>query len=290
MAKPYAISNGWFSEVYGYPVLKRDCDRPDMGSFNYPKGYPIGVVEHYTAGCGSDLSGIANSRGYVICTFSIDEAAKIYQYTPLFRGAWHAQDASEEYVGIEHSALPGSCALNQKQRAASIALNAAIVLATKNLKGFQIPYVHVGSCNISKAGFKEHADGAMPNRCGWNDKVHTDNPVSWWGGGNPGNSVGKGWDAYLGDIKDTVKTGGEDMTDDQAAQLAQTADFVKNYVRGINGNTQAGNSDQATAGFNAGEFLRRKINELDDEVESLTEAVGSTTGHGKYSDEDSPEG
>lgn len=223
MTEPYRISNGWFSEVYGLGVLKRDLDRPDMGAFNYPSGRPFGIAQHYTAGCGTDLSGVANARGYVICTFSIDRAGAIYQYVPLFRGAWHAQDLSENYVGIEHSALPGNCALTDVQRASSIKLNAAVVVAVKDLKGIDIPLRHIEGCVINAPGFKEHADGAIPTICDWDDKVHTDNPVSWWAGGQPGATVNKGWDVFLGDINEMIQTGGE-MADDRLDQYWQGID------------------------------------------------------------------
>lgn len=274
MAKPYVISNGWFSEVYGHPVAKRDMDEPNMGAYNYPGGHPIGVMEHYTAGCGTDLSGLMQSRGYVICNFSVDQSGKVYQYTPLMRGSWHSYEASESYVGIEFSALPGSCPLNAKQREVGVKLNAAIVVAVKNLKGFDIPLRHVSGCPINTAGFKEHADGAMPDRCGWNENVHCDNPVAWWAGGKPGAVVNKGWDAFLGDINETIRNGGEDMNETQANQLEQTADFVKNLVRGITGNTKAGNSDQATAGHNAGDWLRSNISTLKKDVDALQDAAG----------------
>src|SRR5215471_14133634 len=121
------------------------------------------------------MSGNIESRGYVICNFSIGLTGNIYQYTPLFRGAWHAQDPSENYVGIEHTGLPGSCNLTDEQYAASIDLNAAIVQAVFDFKAFHIPLTWVPGCNITTPGFKEHIDGAVPAHCSWNDKVHCDN-------------------------------------------------------------------------------------------------------------------
>src|SRR5262245_21936234 len=61
----YKISNGWFSEVCGRSVLKRDMDEPGYDAFPYDRGYPIGIMEHFTAGCGTDLSGVIRDRGYV---------------------------------------------------------------------------------------------------------------------------------------------------------------------------------------------------------------------------------
>src|SRR5215471_633499 len=116
------------------------------------------------------MSGNIESRGYVICNFSIGLTGNIYQYTPLSRGSWHAQDPSEYYVGIEHTGLPGSCNLTDEQRAASIDLNAAIVQAVSDLWGFLIPLRHVAGCNYTTAGFKEHIDGAVPDRCSWDSK------------------------------------------------------------------------------------------------------------------------
>jgi hypothetical protein len=160
-------------------------------------------------------------------------------------------------VGIEFTCLPGSCNLTADQYEAGVALNAAIVKATKDLAGFQMPYTHVGGCSITTPGFKEHGDGATPTRCSWDPKVHTDNPISVWGGGRPGVDVGKGWDAFLADVRNMVEGGaggGEDLTDDQAKQLQQTRDWTRGLVRGVlaSGN-DAKASTEETNGYNAGQ-------------------------------------
>jgi N-acetylmuramoyl-L-alanine amidase-like protein len=270
MPKPYVISNGWFSEVYGHAVKKHDCDEPGMSAFDYR---PIGIMEHYTAGCGDNLSDLMRSRGYVICTFSIDRDGTIRQYTPLFRGAWHAYDASEKYVGIEHAGLPGSCNLTKDSLASSIKLNAAIVVACRDLRDINIPLKHIGGCNIGAAGFKEHVDGAIPDRCFWNESVHVDNPVGVMYGAKAG-TANNGWSKFFEDIDATMRGGGDDLNDEEHSWLEQTKDLVKNYVRGVVGHSKVGDSDQAGSGHNAGEFVRNKLIELDNRVTRIEEGSG----------------
>jgi hypothetical protein len=270
MAPLYKISNGWFTEVDGVRVFRRDCDEPGMDAFDYAKGYPVGIAQHYTAGCGTDLTGTMYARGYVLCTFSIDGAGNIYQYTPLLRGAWHAQDLSRYYTGVEYSALPGTCNLTDAQYSRGVGLNAAIVQAVADLKGFLIPLRHVGGCDITTPGLKEHADGAMPQRCSWNDKVHCDNPITIWGGGRPAAEVNKGWDKFLADIDGRLNPAPAPpeegflmaLSDDEQARLYAVTYWT---MRGTNNEASPGTvsyggvdvTQQAMNGWKAGQVIRK---------------------------------
>jgi hypothetical protein len=269
--KVYAISNGWFSEVCGRKVIKRDWDEPGYDAFTYDRGHPIGVMEHFTAGCGTDLSGIIQDRGYVICNFSVTLEGAIYQYVPLNRGTWHAHETGENLCGIECSGLPGTCNLTQPQYEALVDLNAAIVQAVKNIYDFDIPYKHVGGCSITTPGYKEHCDGALPDRCGWNPKVHCDNPITIWGGGQPMAEVGKGWDKFFGDIKARLQPEPlppEEgflmaLTDKEQAQLYAVTYWT---MRGTNNTDPPGEDvtyggvkvyDQANNAWKAGQVVRK---------------------------------
>jgi hypothetical protein len=242
--KPYVISGGWLSEVFGHPVRKVDMTYIDHT--RYWSGAPRGPFWHYTAGCGTNLAGTIESRGYNICTLSIDRDGVIYQYLPLAYAAWHAYDASYNYIGVEHSGLPGSCNLTDAEYEASVALFAALVLWIKAEYGRTVNVEHNGGCGLTAYAFKEHADGIG---CSWNPKTHTDglDPAGW------------SWPTFLGDVQAKIDGGEEDELDaDQAQQLNDTYLFTRWLVRGINGSGAPASDapDQAANGYKAGQELK----------------------------------
>ena len=245
---PYDISNGFFTQVFGRPVIKRDLDRPGMDAFNYRKGFPTGVLEHGTWGCGSDLSALMVSRGYVFCNFSIDRNGRIYQYVPLFRGTWHAHEAGEDLTGIEHTVFPETCGLTRVQRVASVTLNAAIVLAVKDLAKFDINLEHGAGDDPKTASFLEHIDGAIPDREEWDPNVHCDNPISMWGGGRPAldHDVKAGWDPFLHDIG--VLTGGGSVPVDEEGVFMALTDEEQAQLYAINLWRMRGANNEAPPG------------------------------------------
>lgn len=175
-------AGGWVTEVNGIPVTKRELPRANRyAGWKFTR--PTGILEHYTAGCGSDIFQTLLSRG-ISCHFNVDREGKLYQYVSLHNAAAHAFDASHRYFGIEHSALPGTCNLTSVQKDASVRLNAGLVEYTKRRWNFDIPLRHVPGCNLTP-GFKEHKDGTG---CAWNPNGHVDNPVTRWGT----------WETYLG--------------------------------------------------------------------------------------------
>jgi hypothetical protein len=241
---PFILERGWLTEAYGHPVQR--VDMTHMDHTRYVEGAPHGVMWHYTAGCGTNLQGVIESRGYNICTFSIDRDGVIYEYLPVDYAAWHAYAASYRYIGVEHSGLPGSCDLTRPQYAASVALFAALVVWHQEHYGRVIPVTHIGGCDLEAPGFKEHADGVG---CDWNPKTHTDGlaPAGW------------SWGQYLDDINALLEPPDEGgflmaLTDEQQQEIY---DFIKQYMRGATGTgaPDAGASDQAKKGYEAGKKL-----------------------------------
>ena len=91
---------GWFRRVNGEPVKKVAIGNHG-GTF--PAGRPHGVVFHYTVGCSTDISGALKSRGISV-HFSVGLDWKIIQYVSVANEAWHADNANDHYIGIEHAA------------------------------------------------------------------------------------------------------------------------------------------------------------------------------------------
>ena len=183
----WKVDHGWFSNVNGVDVTKRDVG---LSTTTYTYGNPRAVIFHYTAGCGSDISAVLKSRGISV-TFSVDRDGKIYQYIPFGHAGWHAFSMSHYAIGVEHTALPGSCELTDVQLEASAKLMAAIVGYTKKHYGFSIPLkklpAPVTLTNV-QPGFFDHRDGDGS----WNENGHTDHLYLW------------SWDKYLGAIKNVL--------------------------------------------------------------------------------------
>jgi hypothetical protein len=198
----FSFSSGWFTRVNGVRVIQRDVG---LGHTTYTVGYPRGVLWHYTAGCGSDISGVLKARGISV-TFSVDRDGVIYEYLPLDTAGWHGFEASHYYVGIEHTALPGTCELTDVQLESSAKLSAAIIERTQQAHSFTIPARYTGNGPGSvgipdfKPGFIDHRDG----KSDWNQNGHTDHLYSW------------SWTKYLAAV---AGQGDDEMTDQQLEQL-----------------------------------------------------------------------
>jgi hypothetical protein len=178
-----------------------DVVRRPVGHFGgpWPRGHPIGYLFHYTAGCGSDISGVLDARGISV-HFSVDRSGNVYEYVPVTNVAFHAFEASLVYWGVEHSADPGRCDLTDEQLMVSARLTAALIELTQRRWGFQIPLRKTkGPALVS--GFKDHSDGTPST---WNDNAHTDRLYRWT------------WDQYLSEVREALR--GEDdvaLTPDQ---------------------------------------------------------------------------
>lgn len=219
---------GWFSEIGGRPVVRRDMRY--LGATTYRRGFPEGVLWHYTAGCNADISGSMVARGYPTACGSVGRGGELIQYLPLEVAGYHAYDASRVYFGLEHTALPGVCELTDVELKASADYSAAIVAAVEERHHFTIPLDHIPGCVITAPGFKEHKDGVG---CAWDPKTHTDNLYRW------------GWDRYLAAVDKAL--GGDDM-----AFTPEQEDYIKGMMRFNRGDGPPKDdaSDQLKRGFN----------------------------------------
>lgn len=192
----YEISDGWFSSVNGFRVRKQPADMPHT---SYGAGHPKGILWHYTAGCSDDIIGTLESNGYGGAAFNVGRDGLIHQYAPLDVATWHAREAGQYYVGIEHTTKgPGSeCLLTDGQLEASAALSAAVVERTFDRHGFRIPLSKLDppvELHHWQPGFLDHTDGPNAIEAGgadrtWNDAGHVDHLYRW------------SWDRYLGAVR-----------------------------------------------------------------------------------------
>ena len=152
-----------------------------------------GIVHHATAGCG-DLAGLRSvlQSRKVSAHFGIDRNGNIAQFVSLNNQAWHACDANDEWIGVEHIAY-SSCKHTDKQLEASAALFAGIIQWVGHHKKGHIPVEHQGGTPPA-AGIADHVDGG----------------ASW---GNHGDGLryapAPTWDykKYLATIKHNLGTG-----------------------------------------------------------------------------------
>ncbi len=165
------VRRGWVLEVAGRQVTRVPV-RTHGG--RWPRGHPIGVVFHYTAGCSGSIGPVLEARG-VSAHFCVGREGAIEQYVPLTRVAWHADRANGLYLGIEHTALPGSCDLTDRQLEASAALVGGLVSYVERRWGFSVPLRKVPGPDLV-AGFHDHADGDGST---WNLARHTDRLYGW---------------------------------------------------------------------------------------------------------------
>ncbi len=178
---------GWLVRLHGAEVRRRDIGIPTTYWTNHQ--HPVGILFHYTAGCNGDLSGTYRANGFGGAQFSIDRDGTVYEYAPVDAATWHAYGASHYYLGIEHTALPGSCELTDAQLVRSAQLSAAIVDRVAKRFGFVVP-LHKIAGPALVPGFHDHRDGTLDT---WNPNGHTDHLYRWT------------WPRYLA----AVKTGGK---------------------------------------------------------------------------------
>lgn len=219
----YKLRRGFFQEVNGFSVTKHAGGLP---STTYTKGHAQAILFHYTAGCGSDIHDVLKARGISV-TFCVARDGTIFQYLRFGTAGWHAFGMSHFAVGIEHSALPGTCEITDQQLAASRALSAAIVELSKRKYGQDIPLrkleAPVTMFNV-QPGFFDHRDGDSS----WNENGHTDH------------LVGQSWDNYLQGVSNiltppvviTVEGRKGDKTFERVfGEMAKALAFVREKVR-----------------------------------------------------------
>ncbi|HEX9123848.1 MAG TPA: N-acetylmuramoyl-L-alanine amidase [Actinomycetota bacterium] len=208
----YDLEGAWLRTVNGRNVARRPVSH--FGD-PWPRGHPIGYLFHYTAGCGSDLSGVLDERGISV-HFSVDRAGRIYQYVPVTNVAWHALEASLVYWGVEHSALPGTCDLTNEQLMASARLTAGLVELTSQRWGFDIPLRKTEGPDLVP-GFKDHADGTLST---WNDNGHTDHLYRW------------SWPRYLSQVQEILSGKEEDVLTPEQEDAIKFAQGQLKYLEG----------------------------------------------------------
>ena len=208
----YDLEGAWLRSVNGLHVTWRPVS--GFGS-PWPRGHPIGYLFHYTAGCGSDISGVLEERGISV-HFSVDRDGTIYEYVPITNIAFHALEASLVYWGVEHSALPGTCDLTEEQLMASARLTAGLVELTSRRWGFTIPLRKTEGPALIP-GFKDHADGTVST---WNDNGHTDHLYLW------------SWPRYLSEVRTILSGKEEDMLTPEQEDAIKFAQGQLKYLEG----------------------------------------------------------
>ncbi len=192
---------GYFSS----PVLKEPAAMPHTDWQG--KGFPIGVVFHYTVGCNDDIKGTLESSGFGGAHFCVGKDGSIRQYAPLDVATFHCFHESHFFYGIEHTADPGTCELNDAQLSSSAMLAAALCEYIFDTHGFEVPPVHLQNSrtNDYAAGFHDHRDFD-----GDGSNTHTDHLYHWT------------WDRYLAEVEANMKD----------ARVDSMLDGMSDYING----------------------------------------------------------
>jgi hypothetical protein len=236
----YNLEGGWLRSVNGVDVARRPV-RSFGGS--WPRRHPIGYLFHYTAGCGSDISGVLDDRGISV-HFSVDRHGRVYEYVPVSNVAFHAFEASFVYWGVEHNAAPDRCDLTDHQLSVSARLTAGLIELTHRRWGYGIPLRKTSGPQLVP-GFKDHSDGTTST---WNDNGHTDRLYGWT------------WDQYLSEVRDVLS--GEDevaLTPDQEDAVK----FAQGQLKYLEGGPSPAEPGPARRGWR---FARRISEAIDEPV------------------------
>jgi hypothetical protein len=248
LAKIFEVDeDGFFTQVCGQKVIKEPCL---LDFTSWDKGHPLGVMFHYQAGCGESLAGMYQEQGYVEAHANVSQEAEIRQYLPLKHAGWHSREASRRYIGLENAVLPGTCDFTDEMLEAGARFFAASVAYVKERYGVTIPVEKVAwpehACDLDQMGFREHHDGINASGiggCFWNDGVHVDALRKWT------------WKQFCNRVNQYLEA--EELNDEQAKRLDETADFIKGLVRGIQAMSVPANAtDQLKNAHSAGQKIR----------------------------------
>jgi hypothetical protein len=199
------------------------------------------------------LAALYRGQGYVEAHASVSQKAEIRQYLPLKHAGWHAREASKRYIGLENAVRPGSCELTDEMLEAGASFFASSVAYVRKHYGVAIPVKKVPwpehACDIDQMGFREHHDGINASGvggCFWNDLVHVDGLRKW------------SWKQFCDRVNHYLMGEEEELDDQQAKELAETADFVKGLVRGIEAQDVPSRNatDQLKNAYSAGRKIR----------------------------------
>jgi len=215
----YTASAGWFSDVNGHAVVHVPLSAAMLShATSWADKGPHGIVWHYQAGCGGDLTSVQNARGFPIIAFNIDQSGVIRQYMDARIAPWHAFDVSKYALGVEHAILPGTCDVNATMLASSSALFAALIEWTKDTYGIDIPVKKIGPITPANyrtlSGIFGHLDiepgsSLNPNRHG--DTL-----------------LGMTWPEFLAAVESE-----DDVTPEQAQTIKDAQAFLTALTKGL---------------------------------------------------------
>lgn len=143
-------------------------------------GHPIGVLNHFTVGCGDPHDTLV-SRGVSAHGCTLQDATFV-QYVSFKDLSFHAYDQAFFTIGWENAALPGVCDFNVNMLARLAQLNATIIKWVADTYNFQIPIKRAPGASLTDPGIKCHCDGLAPGST-WDPKGHYDAP--WKATGDP---------------------------------------------------------------------------------------------------------
>jgi hypothetical protein len=176
LPKLSVTADGW---LVGDKVRHEPIGSPEYSNA-WRAGHPIGVLDHFTDGCG-DPFGTLKSRGVSVHGCVMQDAS-IVQFAPFTVGTAHAYDQAFYTIGIEHAAAPGiACEFMVPMLERSAQLNAAILDWIGTHYGVAIPTVRSPGWHYTP-GIKAHADGLEPGSP-WDPKDHWD--AVWQAEGDP---------------------------------------------------------------------------------------------------------
>jgi N-acetylmuramoyl-L-alanine amidase-like protein len=183
---------------------------------------PLGVLDHFTAGCG-DPYGTLAGEGYAVAFYVARDGA-VEQYHATNVWGWHARQASSVYYGIEHEGYPTRCDLTEAQLEASAALNAWLFGEVLAYTPEQLARSKGQRFTI---GVKSHNDG-LEDANNWDDAHHWDGiwkaDADWLDARTRAALNRSPWTSatYISKVKAYMRGGGEDdvaLTEDQVATL-----------------------------------------------------------------------
>lgn len=209
----------------------------------WAEGHPVAVLNHFTVGCG-DPHGTLVERGVSAHGCTLRDLT-LAQYVPFTRLSFHAYDQARYSIGWENAVSPGTCDWTVGMLARLAQLNAAVIRWVEEHYGYAIPAERKSGGDLRAAGIKCHADGLAPGAT-WDPRGHWDAPwqasgdaiVAWVSPAQQAALDRSPWSS--GDFVAAVRhylTGGDEMTDEQKAMLAEALSKARDadeFVGGVN--------------------------------------------------------
>lgn len=185
---------------------------------------PLGVIEHFTAGCRDPFDTLVG-KGFGV-HFAVHQDGTVVQYHDTAHWSWHARGASPHYFGVEHVGNPGPqlpgiprCDLTEVQLEASAELTAWLL---GTVLGWTPEDVKRSYGTAFTPGIKCHFDG-LEHPEDWDIKHHWDGifkaDVTWLDANTRAALNLSPWtaDQYMDKVREFV--GGEDVDEVQDTML-----------------------------------------------------------------------